>query len=124
MGRRIYTVHAPGWSPASDADAVFIKEGFCWPAFVFGPLWALWTGMWRTALFLFGVSVVVSSVVVVFGITNPAELAVTLALQAVVGFWGNDWRRHVLARRDYAERGVISGRNRLDAEDHYFAGVR
>ena len=124
MARKIYTVHARSWSPASDADAVFIKEGFCWPGFVFGPIWALWFGMWRTAIFLFLLSVVLSIIVVVSGMTYGAELTVTLALQAIVGLWGNDWRRYVLARRDFAERGVVSGRKLADAERHYFAGGR
>jgi hypothetical protein len=124
MGRKIYTVHASSWSPAHDGDAVFIREGFCWPAFLFGPLWALWFGMWRTAIVLFLVSILISGFVVVFGMTDPAELALTLGLQVFLGLWGNDWRRHVLARRGFAERGVISGRKLQDAEHHYFAGVR
>lgn len=123
MARHIYTVHARGWSPASDADAVFIKEGFSWPAFVFGPIWALWFGMWKTAIFLLVLSIVVSGMLVVLGITEAGELAVTLAFQAAMGFWGNDWRRYALARRDYAERGVVSGRKLADAERHYFAGM-
>lgn len=124
MAKKVYTVHTRSWSPASDGDAVFIKEGFCWPGFVFGPLWALWFGMWRTAVFLFLLSVVISGVVVVAGMIDGAELAVTLALQAMVGLWGNDWRRYVLSRRDFAERGVVSGRKLADAEHHYFAGGR
>lgn len=124
MSRKIYTVHAPSWSPASDGDAIFIREGFCWPAFLFGPLWALWFGMWRTAIALFVISALVSGVVVVFGMTDPAELAVTAALQLFMGLWGNDWRRYVLSRRGFAERGVTSGRKLPDAEHHYFAGVR
>ncbi len=124
MARKIYTVHARSWSPASDGDAVFIKEGFCWPGFIFGPIWALWFGMWRTAISLFVLSVVIPGIVVVVGITDGAELLVTMALQVIVGLWGNDWRRYVLARRDSAERGVVSGRKLADAERHYFAGGR
>lgn len=123
MARNIYTVHARSWSPASDGDAVFIKEGFCWPALIFGPIWALWFGMWRTAIFLLILSIVVPAIVVVAGITEAGELAVTLPLQAAMGLWGNDWRRYVLARGDYTECGVVSGRKLADAERHYFLGT-
>jgi len=49
---------------------------------------------------------------------------VTLALQTLMGLWGNDWRRYVLVRSDYLERAVVSGRKLADAEHHYFAGTR
>lgn len=123
MARKLYTVHARSWSASGDGDAVFVREGFSWLAFVFGPLWALWFGMWKSAIVLFLVSVGVSGVVVVVGMTNASELSVTLGFQAAVGLWANDWRRYVLARRDYTERAVIGGRNLSDAEHHYFAGT-
>ena len=124
MARSIFTVHARSWSPAGDADAVFVREGFSWPAFIFGPIWALWFGMWKTAILLLVLSIVVSGILVVVGITEAGELAVTLALQTLMGLWGNDWRRYVLVRSDYLERAVVSGRKLADAEHHYFAGTR
>ena len=40
--------------PAGEADAAamaaradFVRDGFCWPAFLFGPLWLLARGLWR-----------------------------------------------------------------------------
>lgn len=122
MARKIYTVHARSWSAAGDGDAVFVREGFSWPAFVFGPFWALWFGLWKTAVVLFLVSLAVSGLVVVAGMTDAADIALTLGLQALVGLWANDWRRYVLTRRDYSERGVVGGQNLSDAEYHYFAG--
>lgn len=124
MARSIFTVHARSWSPAGDGDAVFVREGFSWPAFIFGPIWALWFGMWKTAILLLVLSIVVSGILVVVGITEAGELAVILALQTLMGLWGNDWRRYVLGRSDYVERGVVSGRKLADAEHHYFAGTR
>lgn len=122
MARKIFTVHARSWSAAGDGDAVFVREGFSWPAFVFGPFWALWFGLWKTAVVLFLLSLAMSGLVVVSGMTEAAELAATLGFQSVVGLWANDWRRYVLTRRDYSERGVIAGRNLAEAEHHYFTG--
>ncbi|MEK9708323.1 MAG: DUF2628 domain-containing protein [Alphaproteobacteria bacterium] len=122
MGRRIYTVHAPGWSPAADADAVLVPEGFNWAAFFFGPLWALWHGMWRTAIALLVISLGLSGAVFAAGMTDAVDMTLSIAVQVAIGLWANDWRRYALARRDYRERAVVSGRNLADAEAHYFAG--
>ena len=123
MGTRIYTVHARPWAAAADGEAVFVPEGYNWAAFVFGPIWALWHGMWKSAIGLLGLSLVVSGMAVVAGMAEGAELAVTLGLQAAVGLWANDWRRHVLTRRDYVERGVVAARRLADAEERYFRGA-
>lgn len=124
LAMKIFTVHARSWSSAGDSDAIFVREGFSWPAFVFGPFWALWFGMWRTTIGLLLVSGAVSGIVVVTGMTDGAELAVTLALQTTIGLWANDWRRYALGRRDFNERAVVSGRNQQDAVEHYFVGGR
>lgn len=122
MGRRIYTVHAPAWSPAADSDAVLVPEGFNWAAFVFGPLWALWHGMWRTAIVLLLVSLGLSGTILLAGMTEAVDMTASLAIQAAIGLWANDWRRYALSRRDFFERAVVSGRNLADAEAHYFTG--
>jgi hypothetical protein len=46
----IYSVHIPGDGAdpmASSERANFLREGFSWPAFLFGPLWLLARGLWR-----------------------------------------------------------------------------
>jgi hypothetical protein len=46
----IYRVLIPvgAADPAAIAErADFIREGFCWPAFLFGPFWLLARGLWR-----------------------------------------------------------------------------
>lgn len=122
MGRRIYTVHARAWSTSADADAVLVPEGFNWAAAVFGPFWALWHGMWRTAIALLVLSLAVSGAVFLAGMTDAVDMTLSLAVQAAIGLWANDWRRYALARRDFTERAVVGGRNLADAEAHYFAG--
>jgi hypothetical protein len=123
MGTNIYTVHTNSWSAAPDGDAILIKEGFSWPAFVFGPIWALWHGMWRTAIVLVILSVIVSGIALVVGLADAGDLALSLGLQAAIGLWANDWRRYVLARRDVFERGTIAARRLRDAERRYVMGV-
>ncbi|MEP4378064.1 MAG: DUF2628 domain-containing protein [Alphaproteobacteria bacterium] len=119
MGTKIFTVHTNSWSAAPDGDAILIKEGFCWPAFLFGPFWALWHGMWRTAIGLALLSGAVSGIGLVVGLAEAGDLTVSLGLQAAIGLWANDWRRHVLARRSMLERGTVAARRLRDAERRY-----
>lgn len=123
MGTRVYTVHTNSWSAAPDGEAVLIREGFSWPAFVFGPLWALWHGLWRTAIVLLVLLLAVGGGTVAAGLTDAGELVLTLALHAAIGLWANDWRRRVLARRGFVERGAVMARRLRDAERRYLTGA-
>lgn len=119
MGLKIYTVHTSGWS--ADGDAILIREGFSVAAFLFGPFWALWHGMWRTAIALLLLAGAVSGGAIAAGFTDGAELVMSLGVQVATGLWGNDWRRYVLARWDILERGTVAARRLGDAEQRYYA---
>lgn len=123
MGTNIFTVHTNSWSASADGDAVLIKEGFSWAAFLFGPLWALWHGMWRTAIGLVIMSGAVSGIGRVAGLAEAGDLALSAGLQVAMGLWANDWRRYVLSRRDILERGAIAARRMSDAEKRYLTGA-
>jgi hypothetical protein len=119
MGLRAFTVHTRAWSAEADGDALLIKEGFSWPALVFGPFWALWHGMWKTAIVLFAAAIAITLAATLGGFSGGAESAVSLAVQAATGLWANDWRRHVLARKGYVETTAVLARNLRDAEERF-----
>lgn len=104
---RIYTVH---YRPdAAGGDIVLVKEGFNWPAFLFGPLWALARGLWAVTLGL----VAAAAAVVAAGLFLPLGTVTWTALAAgaalAVGHSANDLRRWTLERRGYSEEGVVTG---------------
>jgi hypothetical protein len=123
MGYRSYTIHERAWSADMAADAALVKEGFSWPAFVFGPFWALWHSMWKTAIVLFVLAAALSGGVEAAGLTEAAGSAVTLAAQTAIGLWANDWRRRVLDRQGCVERGAVHARGLAEAEARYVAGA-
>ncbi len=120
---RIYTVHTRPWSAAPDDDAVLVKEGFAWPAFFFPILWAPWHRLWLVLLIMVAVVLAIAGLTEFVRPDPWTQTALQLGLQAVVGFFGNDWRRHSLARRGFVETAVVAGRNRLAAEHRYFSLV-
>lgn len=108
---RIYTVH---YRPAAaDDDLVLVKEGFCWPAFLFTTLWALWHRLWVVALGLAAVTAVIGVGGALLGLGPVADAALSLGATLLVGFVANDLRRWTLMRRGFSDEGVVVG----DGED-------
>jgi hypothetical protein len=115
---RVYTVHIP---PATrhQADPVLVKESFSWPAFLFGPLWALVHRMWLVTVGLVALDVVVSVVLDAAGIEPVTQAVLSLAIAVLIGAHGNEWRRRSLDRRGFRDAGVVVGRNIDEALARY-----
>jgi hypothetical protein len=105
---KIYTVHLRAWSAAPDRDAVLVREGFCWPAFVFGVFWALGHRMWFAAALLLAATLGLAALADLFDPGAGIIEAVGLATSLWVGFEANDWRRAALRRGGYVESGVVA----------------
>jgi hypothetical protein len=89
---------------------VLVKNGFSWPAFFFGVLWAIANHMWFPyVLLLLPIDFLVWFLANYAQAQNDATLAllalVTLVAYAVVrGRFGNRWVAASLRRRGYVER--------------------
>jgi len=117
-----YTVHAPPVSATGgmrEAERmVFVRDGFCWAAFLIPVIWMLYRRMWLVLCFyaLFAVGVEWA------GRTLGAPTAVALGLLGALylGFEGNTLRRWTLARRRFREQGIADGRSLEEAEIRFF----
>lgn len=119
---RVYTVHRRGRGLFEDSETLFVKEGFCWPAFVFGVFWALWHRMWIAALLLAVFMLALAATDGMAGAGALAAVIVEVAVSLLIGFEANDWRRRALARHGFEEVGVVCGRREADAEMRFFRG--
>ena len=119
----IYSAQTLPWSTASDSSVMLVAEGFNWYALIFGPFWALWHGMWRTAIVLVAIGAAVGGLGALAGLAPDAVTVCQTLVQVGLGLWGNDLRRAALARHGYVERAVVTGRNREEAEQRYFTAV-
>lgn len=101
-------------------QAVFVKDGFSWPAFLLGPLWLLWHRMWV---------VFVLYAVVMVGVPMGVERLAGEAVAGIVGFGLGVWfgfeaqglRRWALGRRGWTLMAVVEGRRFRNAERRYFS---
>ena len=120
---KTYSVQTLPWSSARDGDVALIVEGFSWPALFFGPFWALWHGMWRTAIALLVIVAAIGVLGAATGVAADLVSVLHILVQIGLGLWGNDIRRAALARRGYVERAVVAGRDGEEAEHRYFTTV-
>lgn len=115
----IYTVHEPPGQAAPDGGLTriaFVKEGFCWPALFFPPIWLIFRRLWTVLLLyiLLGVLIgVASRSVPSIGAVAPL-FALWFALEA------NQLRRWTLDRAGWRFIGIAVGRDRIEAEEQFF----
>ncbi len=125
---RIYTVHVPPAPPGGEAeaaaDAIVLREGFSWPAFFLTPFWALWNGMWATALALGAAGFALGAMPAALGLDGVSRAALLLGFTVFVGFQGRDWRRRRLERRGYRFAGLVAAETRTAAWLRYCDSVR
>ncbi|HLN11529.1 MAG TPA: DUF2628 domain-containing protein [Xanthobacteraceae bacterium] len=120
----IYTVHEP---PRRDADVLahtdrfrFVRDGFSWCAFLFGPLWMLRHRLWL----VLGLYVIVLAVLL-FGLraarTSPIGIVAAVELVSLlIGIEASTLRRWTLSRRRWTSLGVVVGDDLEAAERRFF----
>jgi hypothetical protein len=83
-----------------------IEIGFCWPASLLGPLWALANRLWLIGLLLLSALIQISIVAQAAveyrdEALSALTMALTLAYLYLCGRYGNAMRRWTLERRGY-----------------------
>lgn len=112
---RLYTVHLKDEPPAGGDPPAFelVKDGFCWPALFVPLLWGIWRGQWTGLLAYLLVVLATSTLTVMAGPGEAAEVALGIGLALLTGFSANDWRRWRLRRMGYRDLGAVAA---ADAE--------
>jgi hypothetical protein len=124
----VFTVHAPPLRPADRVPdperALFVRDGFSFSAFLFGPLWMLWHRMWLVLVAYLIVAGGLQAVLLVVGASPFAILATGFLIALLVGLEASTLRRVTLRRRRFKEVGLVGGNHREVAERRFFATWR
>ncbi|PTW63213.1 uncharacterized protein DUF2628 [Breoghania corrubedonensis] len=118
----VYMAMTPLPSGNAEQDAnrvVFIKEGFCWPAFFFAVPWLVYRGMWLALVGYLVLAIVVTGAGDIIG--GVAPFVVGLAFSVLFALEANEMRRWSLERRGYNLAGVTSGANHDECETRFFS---
>lgn len=115
---KIFTAHRP--PQASLEEAVFIKEGFSWPAFFFSVIWLVLKRLWLPLILYLLAIALVFSLSARLSLSETFVLIAALAINLLLGMEGNERRRRAMARRGFIEEGPFVGKDVQEAELKYF----
>ena len=120
----IYTVHEPP-HPAQTIeeradDVVFVKEGFSWWGFLFGPFWLLFSGLWLELALVLLFSAGLAVGLIQLGLKDQAPGIINTLLMLMIGFEGNDLKRWRLDRKGYTFLASVAGRDFEECERRFF----
>ena len=119
----VYTVHEPPPRGASAPDPerfVFVRDGFSFSALLFGPLWMLRHRMW---LVLLGYVLLVGGLDWALRQAQASALltaSVNALFALLIGIEAATLRRFTLARRGFANIGIVVGDDLELAERRFF----
>ena len=120
----VYTVHEPPpkrFEQASDPERFdFVRDGFSFSAFVFGPLWMLSHRMWLVLVGYVGVSAALELMFSLLGTSAASRLVAGFLLAVLVGVESATLRRFTLGRRRWTNLGVIVADDLEAAERRFF----
>ena len=117
---KIYTVHERGVPEGTDPDAVFVKEGFSWFAFVFGIFWLTYKRLWWELLGFVVAFIVLFSIAGAAGLSDDTVSNLMLVAMMWFGAEANNFYRRGLRRKGYDMTGTIAGGTLGEAEYRYF----
>jgi len=117
---RVFTIHLRQTALSPDRDAVLIKEGFCWPAFFFGPFWALWHRMWFVFLGICAVWIGMGVAEAALRADPLSYGALSAGVSILIGFLANDWRRTALTAKGWEMSGLSAAPDQDAALRRFF----
>jgi hypothetical protein len=118
----VYSVHlpgAPGQKPNA-AEAAFVREGFCWPAYVFGPFWLLARRLWLAAALWCFAFLIISSLAGAGLLSSTASLMLMVLMQIFIGFEANRLIERQLWRQGYDLAEIIAAPHLEEAEMAFY----
>ncbi len=119
---QIYAVFLPsGRSPPQAAEeAVLVRQGFNWKAFLLTPAWALWRGLWLALALWLAWVFLVASIGSLAHLEPQATFFVYLLGALAFGLEADRFRQARLSQSGYLLQGLALGGSIGEAENLYF----
>jgi hypothetical protein len=116
-----FTVHTP--AAGTDERAIFVSDGWSWPAFIFGPFWLGWHRQWIALVGYVALWLALTYAGRLFGLHPMAASLLSTLLNIGLALEGGQIRRWTLARNAMPAVAVVSARNADEAEIKYFVAA-
>ena len=119
----VFTVHQP--LPRKTEDVApperfaFVRDGFYLWAFLLGPLWMFWNGLWLVLVIYLVGTVAIQAALWAIGVSAAVKFAVALLIAILVGCEAGSLRRWSLRRR-WTNVGLVVAPSQETAERRFF----
>ena len=115
---RFHTIHIPSVNLVQQPintnplwhqidEVVAIKEGFCWPAFLFSMIWAIFYRLWIYVFYLVLINLIF--IILIFQLAAN-HFVIVYSLMGVLisfGYIANDARRSNLRKKGFFEQIIV-----------------
>jgi hypothetical protein len=119
----VYTVHEPrprrNEVAAPPERYAFVRDGFYFWAFLFGPLWMLWHRLWLVLVMYLVADAAIYAALWALGLSGAVKFAVAVLIAILVGCEAGTLRRWSLRRR-WTNVGLVVAPNQETAERRFF----
>ena len=120
----VYSVFEPperGNDAALDAERfAFVRDGFSFVAFLFGPLWMLWHRLWLVLAGYLCAVVLLAAVFHGIGASSGVQGFAGVMLSTLVGLEASSLRRWTLTARGWRDHGIVVADDLEAAERRFF----
>lgn len=118
----VYTVHAPpaGAAGPDPERFVFVRDGFHFWAFVFGPVWLLAKGLWLPLVIYIVIAAALHAAMWLLAVPAATYAALVLLMHLLIGLEAGTIRRWTFRLRGWTALGVVTGTNRENAEQRFY----
>jgi len=120
---KIYTVHVPvtrdGEVSTDPARFRFVRDGFYFWAFLLGPIWMLWHGLWLVLLMYLVFTTALMAGLMALGVSSVVQFAVGFLIAVLIGCEAGSLRRWSLRRR-WTQAGPVAAPDLESAERRFF----
>jgi hypothetical protein len=120
----VFTVHEPPQGKRTALDHAgrikFVRDGFHFWAFLFGPLWLLRNGLWLAFIGYCVVAFGLFAALHVAGVPAGTRFFVGVLFMLLLGFEAASLRRWTLGRRGWTNAGIVVADDREAAERRFF----
>jgi hypothetical protein len=120
----VYTVHEP---PLRDSGVAadperfaFVRDGFYFWAFIFGPIWLLWRRLWLALILYVIALIVIEGALWYFKAGVGAQAAINIVFALLLGMEASSLWRWTLNGRGWRNLGVVVGDDLESAERRFF----
>lgn len=101
------------------SDMIFLKDGFCYKAFLFSGLWFLYHKMWKEFAVLIATNCALSLLIDFNFISDIDQILLNIALMFLIGFNANKWLFENLKEKGYKFSGAVLEKSCIDAKIHF-----